>query len=118
MKNFILLLTDAVMVAVLVMTLGACEEAQQDGSGTGENVNVNVNVNDCEVYVRKVDIAEHEYFLVYSTCDGRHGHTVKACEKPNCFLRHSHDCPCMKTRPAVSTEIDDDDEDSSDPFNW
>jgi len=109
MKKVYHYLIAAVAVTVLGLTLGACESAPQDGTGYGN-----------EVYIKKVDIGKHAFYLVYATCDGRPGHKVSFCDDNHCFLRHSPDCSCHKVEPSVSVNGADESEDigSSDPFDW
>ena len=117
MKKIYHYLIAAVAVTVLGLTLGACEELPQDGADANEVV---AGGYDSEVYARKVNIGKHEYYVVYATCDGHPGHSVRACGGNHCFLRHSPDCPCRKVESQSSAIVTDDAEDteSSDPFDW
>ena len=118
-KTYVRIGLQLTMILLVYFGVVSCEEVPQSESTKEAVVDGSL---DSEVYVKPVNIAGCECFLVYATCNGKPGHSVKECEKyhsiQHCFLRHSKACPCLKTRPAVSTAIDDDDEDSSDPFNW
>lgn len=118
MKKIYHYLIAAVAVAVLGLTLGSCEVAPQDGTGA-EKTEVTGDY-ESEVYVKEYVIGKHEFYLVYATCDGKLGHTVKECAENHCFLRHNPDCPCHKVEPSVSMNVADESEDveSSDPFDW
>lgn len=118
MKKIYHYLIAAVAVTVLGLTLGACELSPQDGTGA-EKTEATVGYEN-EVYIKKVDIGKHEFYLVYATCDGMPGHTVKVCNDNHCFLRHSPDCSCHKVEPSVSVNDADESENigSSDPFDW
>lgn len=98
---------------MMACVLWSCEAVPQ----TESNEDVLVTSNDSEIFAKGFSIGKHEYYVVYATCDGHEGHTVRLCSKNHCFLLHSHDCPCRKVQPAASMVIDEEEE-STDPFDW
>ncbi len=118
MKKIYCSLKAALAVAVFVI-LGACEEAPAQ-QGTDSEETVVFGGYSSELYAQSIYLGKHEFYLVYATCDGKSGHTVRQCEKNHCFLRHSPDCPCHKVESSASAIVTDDAEDieSSDPFDF
>lgn len=110
MKKIYSCLIAAVAAASFVLTLGACEEPHGDTVVAGSCKS--------EMYAKKTHIGEHEYYIVYASCDGRPDHWVSGCNNVHCFLRHSPDCLCHKTEPSASLADDAEDTESTDPFDW
>lgn len=73
---------------LMACVLWSCEAVPQ----TESNEDVLVTSNDSEIFAKKFSIGKHEYYVVYATCDGSEGHTVRHCSKNHCFLLHSPDC--------------------------
>lgn len=103
-------------VAVFGLAFGACEPASRTDYGK----TVVYGSYDSEVYAREVVIDRHVYYMVYATCDGRPGHTVRQCQENHCFLQHSTTCPCMNAHhsSSVTAADDEDSTESKDPFDW
>ena len=119
MKKIYHYLIAAVAVTVLGLTLEACRRHSSSIATGAEKTEVTVGYEN-EVCINKVNIDKHEFYLVYATCDGRPGHTVRSCGGNHCFLRHSLDCLCRKIEPSVSVDVVDesDEAESSDPFDF
>lgn len=115
MRKIYRYLIAAAVAAAFALTLGACEaphvESEQENT-------VVAGSYDSPMYAKKTHIGEHEYYIVYATCDGGPDHWVRECTKNHCFLRHSPDCPCHKTEPSASLADDAEDTESTDPFDW
>ena len=104
------------IILVLLATIGlaACAPLQSDYE---EKYAVGSDTKS-EVYVKKIAIGQHEFFMVYTTCDGQPGHLVKNCPHNHCFLLHSPDCSCHKAQMSQDVITVYDDTENTDPFDW
>ena len=117
MKKIYVKLGAVAAVLLMVFCLMACEESVPSEVGPREAVVA--GGYDSEVYAKKLNIGKHAYIVVYTTCNGRPGHTVRQCgTTKHCFLRHSPDCPCQKAGHQDASIIEDEATESTDPFDW
>lgn len=105
------------LLAVFWLALTACREEAPRMSIPEEEVAVGGYYS--EVYAKKVSIGGHKYHVVYATCNGWPGHSVRECNDSHCFLLHSQDCPCRAAQmSAVEVDADDTESEDADPFKW